>query len=287
MKFYLTQVQYCRLVTLSQAVPRVLTGAPEGEAQAERSSSTAPSKSLHSNDNQEIVGVDLQPELSRASLKQGEQIWTSVDLVVSVNAVKLHLYDSSAKQEADLKDHGISRFALNTNTLRFKMLSDGALEAEFIIKSFTMSNTRPGSSKFREIIPAAQNDRNQFMVLYTMSGGTNGSAVAVVTVDSPQIIFAIDPVFALYNFFLSAFQNDSDGGIEELDQRAVKDSRAVNPAQKSESQPLDFRVDLHDVSVSVLENDSDPDSQAIQLLVKQIFLSQQVSFPVLWSCRPN
>ncbi|KAJ7706184.1 vacuolar protein sorting-associated protein 13 [Mycena rosella] len=218
-RLHLTQVQYGLLIRLSQSIPRAVNAHPL---------------------------VDLQPELKMAAAASGQRPWTSLDLVVVVNAIKLHLYDALATNDSNLKEHGIARFALNNNTLRLKMLSDGAGEAQIVLKSFTIGNTRPGLSKFREIIPAAQHDRNQFMVLYTMTGGVNPTALAVLTVDSPQVIFAVDPVIALLRFF-------------------------TTPSQTT----IDFRVDLHDVSVSVLENDADAESPAMKLTINQVLLSQQ------------
>jgi vacuolar protein sorting-associated protein 13A/C len=216
--------------------------------------------------------VDLEPELRTIPTADGNnQSWTTLDLVVTVDAIKLRLYDEQATTEHNIKDHGIAQFALSKNTLRFKMLSDGAGEAQVVLKSFTMSNTMPGSSKFREIIPAAQHDRNQFMILYTMSGANN-SALAILTVDSPQIIFAIEPVIALLNFFTSAFSVKGNPAPPEAG------FSVQNEGAYSQQSGLDFRVDLHDVSVSILENDADSDSQAIRLSIKQILLSQQVCF---------
>lgn len=214
--------------------------------------------------------VDLEPELHT----ERTHSWTTLDLVVTVETVKLRLYDEKATAEDNIKDHGIARFSLNNSTLRFKMLSDGAEEAQVVLKSFTMSNTRPGNSKFREIIPAAQHDRNQFMILYTMSGSPDNTSLAILTVDSPNIILAIEPVISLLNFFTST-----------LTSQEPSKSEPDNIAQVETSQPqrsrLDFRVDLHDVLVSILENDADPDSQTIRLSINQILLSQQVSSYVL------
>ncbi|KAG6911962.1 hypothetical protein DXG01_000210 [Tephrocybe rancida] len=263
-KLHLTQVQYGLLIRLSQSVPKVLASDTD---ETYPSASTSPPTVLDEvggpSSDQDIV--DLQPELKIVSSTAIKRTWTSLDLVVSINAIKLHLYDANATAENNLKDHGIARFALNDNTLRFKLLSDGSGEAQVILRSFTMSNTRPGNTKFREIIPAAQHDRNQFMILYTMSGGSNG--VLVLSVDSPKIIFAIDPVFALLAFFTSPFASQGSHGREDYLPSGAADAAATTH--------LDFRVDLQDLSVSVLENDSDPDSQSITLSVEQIFLSQQ------------
>lgn len=193
---------------------------------------------------------------------------------MSVGAIKLHLYDPFALSESQLKDHGIARFALNDNTVRFKLLSNGAGEAQVVLRSFTMSNTQPGQTKFREIIPAAQHHRNQFMLLYTVSSG-QGPSLAVLTVDSPQIIFAVDPVISLLEFFASAFANNNHPQHES----AVGESVIVDDALEQKRGGLDFRVDLHDVSISVLENDEEAESQAIRLYISQILLSQQVKHP--------
>ncbi|KAF8898743.1 hypothetical protein BD779DRAFT_1795358 [Infundibulicybe gibba] len=211
-RLHLTQLQYKLLIGLSQSISRVMAGSPD---------------------------ADVGPRISPSDHNRN---WTSVDMIVSVHAIKLHLYDTAVTTEASLKDHGIARFALNDNTLRLKLLTDGSGEAQVVLRSFTMSNTRPGNTKFREIIPAAHHDRNQFMVLYTMSGGSSGTALAVLTIDSPQIIFAVDPVIALLNFFNSA----------QLPPRHLL--------------PMSWRV---------LEDDTNPESQSIKLFIEQVMLSQQ------------
>jgi vacuolar protein sorting-associated protein 13A/C len=249
------------MIQLSQAIPRIIVGVPDEISAVNYVAPTEDSASP----NEEQKLVDLEPEL--ASTDDG-RTWPTLDLIVCVKAIKLQLYDAAAFGEQSLKDHGIAKFALNDNTLRLKILSDGATEAQVVLRSLTMNNTRPGKTKFREMIPAARHERNQFMVLYTMSGGVSGSSLAVLTVDSPQIIFAVDPLIALLGFFTSsvASRPPSDEYITKHEQSVIADRK------------MDFRIDLHDLSVSVLENDADPESHAIQLSVNQILISQQVGF---------
>ncbi|KAA1471483.1 DUF1162-domain-containing protein [Dentipellis sp. KUC8613] len=262
----LTQMQYQMVMNLSRSIPVVLAGAPEGTAEAiDSRPDSQVSRRPSADDLPESEGVNLLPELDRPP---SIQAWTTLDLFLGVETIKLQLYDGDAKAEKDLKEHGIAKFALNNNTVRCKMLSDGALEAQVVQKSFTIGNTRPGGSKFREIIPAAQHERNQFMLLYTSSGGATPSSMAILTVDSPRIIFALDPVFALLDFFTSAFQSDAPESTPEIADEGVVDD--VPPPST-----LDFRLDLHDVSISVLENDLDANSQAIRLSIAQMLLSQQ------------
>ncbi|TFK57082.1 DUF1162-domain-containing protein [Heliocybe sulcata] len=266
-KLHLTQVQYRTLIALSTSVPRVLAGAPEGSAQAAQSSLYSPSREASTSESSGTpAGEDLRPELLPITSGDG-QPYTSLDFALDVKSIKLHLYDENATTSSSLKEHGIARFALNNNSVRFKLLSDGAGEAQVILQSLTMSNTRPGNSRFREIIPAAQHERNQVMVLYTMSAGSHSSAMAVATIDSPEILLAVDLVFALLDFFTRGINlnNDTEAGDQALEQSEP------GPTESS----LDFRIDLHDLSVIVLENDALPNTQAIQLSIKQVLVSQQ------------
>ena len=275
-KLTLTEVQYGMLMALSRSIPLIFAGVPEGTTHAELSTSERltverPNTTYHE------PAVDLHPELEGQPGTANPR--TTLDLVLTITTVKLQLYGRQATSEANLKEHGIARFALSDNSVRVKMLSDGAMEAQVVLRSFTMSNTAPGPSKFREIIPAAQHDRNQFMLLYTTSGGSEPSSLALLTVDSPHILFSLSPVFALTEFFTSAF--DTSNSVVDYTAEAPKpleEGKANAPA--AERAPLQYRIDLCDVSVSLLEDDLDADSQAIRLTVAQISFLQQVCFYV-------
>jgi vacuolar protein sorting-associated protein 13A/C len=271
---HLTKVQYLLLLELSQSIPRVLAAAPKGDIQAQYAMS--PSSSVELSDlvpsppSDEPL-VDLRPEIRPSSGTDGKRNFTAMDVTVSVGTVKLHMYDALANTEADLEDHGIARLALINSSLRLKMLSDGSLETQVILKSFTMSNTRVGSTKFREIFPAAQHDRDQIMLLFTMSSGAQASSLAVLTIDSPRIIFAVDPIFGLMEFFTIA-----DKAPEYPDEQSADDAEKLGAIQGHQSSIMEFRVELHELSVIVLENDADPSSDSIQLTINHILLSQQV-----------
>jgi vacuolar protein sorting-associated protein 13A/C len=269
-KLALTEVQYGMLMALSRSISLIFAGAPEGAAQAELA--TAEGRVVERSHDESAV--DLHPELD--GRPGNTYLRTTLDLVLTVATVKLQLYDRQATSETNLKDHGISRFALSDNSVRVKMLSDGALEAQVILRSFTMSNTAPGPSKFREIIPAAQHDRNQFMLLYTASGGSEPSPLAILTVDSPHILFSLSPVFALMEFFMSAFGTSNAAVDYTVDAPKTSEEGKANIPGTGQS-PFSFRMDLHDVSISVLEDDLDPESQAIRLTIDQISFSQQAS----------
>lgn len=261
-KLHLTQEQYRILVELSRSIPRVFASDSVTHMDSTMSPSSNQASESPSDKIEPLGGVNLEPEIRIITAVEGVRPWTIIDLVASVNVIKLHLYDTGANTEATLRNHGIVRLALNDATIRCKSISDGALEAQLVLKSFTMNDIRTGPSKFREIIPAADHDRNQFMTLYTSSGT---SSLMIVTVDSPHIIFAIEPLIALISFFTSAPQAVVDDG----------DGADDKPRPSTPRSDLAVRLELHDVSISVLEDDSNVRSQAIKLYIDQILLCQQ------------
>ncbi len=118
------------------------------------------------------------------------------------------------------------------------------------------------------------------MLQYTVTGGPDPSALALVTVDSPRIIFAVDPMFALMDFTMSPFRGDSAAESEPVvEQDVVEPVKSVEPKAAI---PFAYRVEVVQATVMVLASDSDPRSQAIQLYIKNVVMAQQVRFlPVI------
>jgi vacuolar protein sorting-associated protein 13A/C len=114
------------------------------------------------------------------------------------------------------------------------------------------------------------------MVQYTTSGGAENSALAIVTIDSPKFILAVEPLSALLEFAIAPFKKNpaeesqvqAEEGSDTAQDVAKKDAPS-NPGQ------LAFRVNIVHATILVLANDSDPKSQVIELRVKEILLSQQ------------
>jgi vacuolar protein sorting-associated protein 13A/C len=144
---------------------------------------------------------------------------------------------------------------------------------QVVLKSFTMNDTRSGPSMFHEIIPAAQHQRNQFMILYTSSGGPSPQSLAVITVDSPQLILAVELVFELLAFLGSPFRG---AGLDAEQVQQISEDEREQGESLEKSAAIEFRLDVHDIDVVVLENNQDANSQAVRLSVGQISLSQQV-----------
>jgi vacuolar protein sorting-associated protein 13A/C len=107
--------------------------------------------------------VNLEPELTVVSSRddQDSAPWNAMDVVFNVGSIALEIYDGDAIEEKDLKGHSIARFALVKSHLGLKILSDGAMEAEFTLNTLAFSSTKSGKSMFRDIIPHTTQNGNQ------------------------------------------------------------------------------------------------------------------------------
>jgi vacuolar protein sorting-associated protein 13A/C len=152
------------------------------------------------------------------------------------------------------------------------------MEADIRLQTFIMTNTRPGNSRYREIIPAENNrDKPQVSIMYSSaSSRTPPSSVAVINVASPKILFALDPAFALLSFFTSAFPSIQDVPSEDDSGRPPTMRREEQLPTNPQPPALSYRFDLLDASITVLQNEEEINSQAIRLSIEQISVSQQV-----------
>ncbi|KAL9010066.1 MAG: hypothetical protein Q9180_009337, partial [Flavoplaca navasiana] len=134
----------------------------------------------------------------------------------------------------------------------------------------------------------------QFMASLTISGGQNRHMIAMLTIDSPRVIFAMDYLFAVQAFANTAFApeeaetvaTDSDDSTDPDDQESgvstpVDDSSQIakeKPREefsKENSMTMSFRVNVVDAQVILIANPTISNSEAIVLGTKQVLLSQQ------------
>ncbi|WWC86271.1 uncharacterized protein L201_001144 [Kwoniella dendrophila CBS 6074] len=278
-KLSLTQRQYGLLMSVIEVLPRAISDigdadiAPESipATPATLSRTDSPTSESPPNDD---PNVSLEPELAviKSDGDGSAQLWTVMDFVFSVGSVALEVYTNDAIVTEDLKNCSIARFALMKTHLGYKKLSDGAMEAEFSLKTLSFLSTRSGNSMFRDIIPPAKHEGNQIMFQYTMAGGTDQSALAIVTIDSPRFILAVDPLAALLEFAVSPFKKPADAEAEV--QQVEEEPEEIDEAPK-QAGGLSFRVEIIDATVIVIADDTNPKTQAIQLSIKEVLLSQQ------------
>lgn len=319
----LTEHQYQFIMSLIQSIPKAFAAIDEddvkdnesGTVTAARISPNPESAKEQSKQLQkDKPAIDLLPELGTTGRDaEGETVSlsTSIDLLFSVNAINVELFSSAAVEQETMHKASLAKLALTGSEVKLKMLSDSSLEAEVALKAFNVTDTRINKqTQFRDIIPAISHEGHQFMLSYSM--GSDGSALALITVDSPKIIFSLDPLFALVDFFMSAFdeqQNEPEQSSRAVSRKQIESShqthrsttkeRQAKKAQKDVSSQSEstaamaFRVNVVDPTIILLAEPEKSDTKAIILSIRQILMSQQgiVALKVdqfgMFMCRMN
>jgi vacuolar protein sorting-associated protein 13A/C len=232
----------------------------------------------------------LGPELGSE-----KETWTKMDLIFKVGAIGLELISGPVEKPiGDLEAASLSKFTLNETSVKLRMISDGALESELLVQSFTITDTRTTEKiKYRKIMSLINTDvKQQFMASVSISGGDEKNLIALLTVDSPRVILALDYLFAVMSFVNAGLAQDAplvveeeneDSAEEEGDDEtlATQDSTKRSTSGKIEEKPaesgmsISYRVNVVDAQVVLIANPAISNSEAIVLGTKQVLVSQQ------------
>ncbi|GAA94842.1 hypothetical protein E5Q_01496 [Mixia osmundae IAM 14324] len=283
-KIGLTQAQYGFAMSLSQSIPRALASTQEeldedAEEEAAHPMPAPPITNGETSPDENKETVDLLPELSSIAHGQNGEIvrlWISLELSFAVQSVGLELYTAAAIDPATLDSASLARFALTGTKLSFKSLNNGSSEAELSLSKFTLHDTRTAvQTKWREIIPASKHESAQFMVAYSAAGGKDPIAIANITIDSPTLVFSVDPLFALLNYFTSAFDSAAPAvkSAETKADEAEEENEEIQPAQSVSA--LSYRVNLVQPKIMLLADPNRHDSEAVVLTIDRLQMAQQ------------
>lgn len=234
------------------------------------------------------------PVNQRPELESSDDAWTKVDFHFRAKKVGLELILAKDEEPVeDLEASSLSKFALNDTEVKVRVKSDESLESELLINSFTIRDSRKKETyKFRKIMSLINDDVKQFMASVTISGGKDRHLIAMLTVDSPRVIFALDYIFAVQSFANSAFppqeqsqvyelpeeavipeESDSDVGTP-IEQRSAKLESKANPVNAN-PMTMSFRINVVDAQVILIANPTISNSEAIVLGTKQVLFSLQ------------
>jgi vacuolar protein sorting-associated protein 13A/C len=219
--------------------------------------------------------------------------WTKLDLVFKVGSIALELVNTNnGEPVGDIEAASLSKFSLNDTNVKVRMISDGSMEAELVVQSFTIRDSRTqGTNKFRKIMSLINNDvKQQFMASVSISGGKERNLIALLTIDSPRIILALDYLFALQAFVNTGLATDEPLAIEEEAENEETDSddeimspdgsrtleKPPAPAESTDApMNISYRVNLVDAQVVLIANPAMATSEAIVLGTKQVLVSKQ------------
>ncbi|ESZ98798.1 putative Vacuolar protein sorting-associated protein 13 [Sclerotinia borealis F-4128] len=301
----ITQMQVKFLLELAKSVPGAfMVDSDDSKQQAiedvpnetTKKAKAITQKSSGDDSNNELI--DLGPELGSNS-----QSWTKLDLAFHVNTIGLELVLAKENEPVgDLEAASLSKFSMDDTKVKLRMMTDGSLESEFLIHAFTIQDSRKReTNKFRKIMSSSNKDVQQFMASITISGGQERNLIAILSIDSPKVIFALDYLFALQAFITDSLEAeepispDDDDNATESENVSDADSMQVvrpktvasqarssskTPSQSSSSsdQPattIAFRVNVVDAQIILIANPLSTSSEAIVLGTKQILMSKQ------------
>ncbi|RAL67957.1 hypothetical protein DID88_008681 [Monilinia fructigena] len=300
----ITQMQLRFLLELAKSVPGAFMvdsdGSQQEAAEEVPSAVTKKTKSItlrQSEDNNNEL-VDLGPELGSNS-----QSWAKLDLAFHVNTIGLELILAKENEPVgDLEAASLSKFSMDDTKVKLRMMTDGSLESEFLIHAFTIQDSRKReTNKFRKIMTSSNKDVQQFMASVTISGGEDRNLIAILSIDSPKVIFALDYIFSLQAFITESLEveepmfSDEEDEVMESENASDADSMQVSrpktvasqersssktPSQSSSSSDqssmtIAFRVNVVDAQIILIANPLSTSSEAIVLGTKQILMSRQ------------
>ena len=293
------QTQLKFLIELSKTVPGAFATdqeQTEEEAMAELPISTVePARRM--TDKATDSTKDVKPPSHQGpELKSNTESWAKLDFVFDAPKIALELILAKEQEPiGDVEASSLSKFAINDTKVKLRMKTDDSLEAELLINSFTIKDSRKNeTNKFRKIMSLINDDvKQQFMVSVTMSGGEDRHMIAMLTIDSPRVIMAIDYLLAVQAFANSAFPSEESMQVEDASQEPLMmddndsavstpiDSRMSSPEKaaaedgKESGMSMSFRVNIVDAQVILIANPAISNSEAIVLGTKQVLVSQQ------------
>ncbi|KAL2841641.1 hypothetical protein BJX68DRAFT_245287 [Aspergillus pseudodeflectus] len=252
------------------------------------------------------TGRELQPSSTVQHTRQQtaksddpaarQDTWVRLDMIFKADSVGLELI--LGKDDApigSLDDSSLSKFSLNDTRVKLRMLTDGSMESELLIHSFSIRDSRKqDTNKFRKIMSLINNDvKQQFMARVSMSPGPEKHLIAMLTIDSPRIILALDYLLALQSFANSVFatnepveEDEADDSPEEEEPRSSMaestDTSLLSPSPEEEpttttpnQMTVSFRVSLVDAQIITIANPAIPHTEAIVLGAKEVLFSHQ------------
>ncbi|KAK9457717.1 hypothetical protein V1511DRAFT_185294 [Dipodascopsis uninucleata] len=243
--------------------------------------------------------------------------FTKLDFVFRLNTLGLELFNDTDTDVVTSAPSSLSKLALTGTDVKMRMNSDDSIESEFHVKSFTIVDSRQKQkNKFREIVPPIMHDGYQFMASVSLvKDEKDGSQdiVAILSIDSPRFILAIDYLFALKGYFLDQLQAEAEADADMLESgSAIGRSDSINSTsstliERSQTYSIEsnltdqtdessadeitgdgeilpnnapetrvsFRINIVDASVILIANPLQASSEAIVLRIKEIMLTQQ------------
>ncbi|KAJ1978459.1 Vacuolar protein sorting-associated protein 13 [Dimargaris xerosporica] len=241
--------------------------------------------------------------------------FTTLDFVFNLETVDLEIFHGDGTQYATLANASFSRFCIQDVVVKHRNASNQSSDSEFQVHSFVVQDTRPHSrSQFPDLLPMADHTGPQLLGRINARAGDD--TVLLATVDHPQFILDLNHVYALRDFFMSAFgaeppqdglsltypsssnsdtsQSPASGPLRTMPQSPPAYPQQCPPAplaprpspgkasgsQTANAHPTGFayRVNIVEPEILILADANLSSSEAVVLSAEQIVVAQQGIF---------
>ena len=301
----LTQIQYAILLELSQSVPKVF-------ATEKSEVDTTPEPAI---DSSTIIQKETQTSeriLDEPSTSSQSSVssWSKFELHFVIPKIILELYQvPESKASSNIDQYRLSEFSLNNVRIGVRMITDGSMESEVEMQTFTVKDVRNSkTNQFRDIVPAIQNEGNQFTTKITMTPGDQRTILVLLNIDSPKVILAIDYLFALGDFAVYPSRREAENKSRDSSETSstavsspeLSDSESISSVVQDETTnvgdtmtTLNYRMDIKAPSILLIANAENLASEAILFSSNQIILSKQRALTLsveaigMFLCRMN
>ncbi|PKY02798.1 vacuolar protein sorting-associated protein 13 [Aspergillus campestris IBT 28561] len=286
----ISQKQLKFLLDLSTTVPGAFV--TDTEQQVLEAMEALPSSLTEPTREAEAVQSRMSLERRSTDAAPNEETWVRLDMIFKVDSVGLELILANDEPVGRLEDSSLSKFTLNDTRVKLRMLTDGSLDSEFLIHSLSIRDSRnQDTNKFRKIMSLINNDiQQQFMASISMSPGPDKHLIAMLTIDSPRIILALDYLSALQSFTSTVFASEDPVEEPDTDDQEESEPRSstAESADGTTTAPssvdgttsvghmtVSFRVNLVDAQIITIANPGIAHTEAIVLGTKQVLFSHQ------------
>ncbi|WPK23425.1 hypothetical protein PUMCH_000665 [Australozyma saopauloensis] len=183
---------------------------------------------------------------------------------------------------SDYNSKKLTTLAANKLLLDFTMTEDTHFNSQLSVFSFDLKDARDGTANcFTEIIPQVLSGKDQLLVQFSSSGeGSSRSNLAILGVEEPQTVLALDFIFELQAFVNKGLDLDVPMSVEPNDQKqdleeSDSDESLTISETKTENVPMAISLNVLKPSIILLADSTKPDTEALVFKVEEVLLSSQ------------
>ena len=288
----ISQTQMKLLLELSKTIPGAFATENETEEEIAEELPTSTSDLAKKEDTPTQQEQPHRPSFQGPELGSSDETFTKMNLVFKAPMIGLELILAKEDEPVgNIDGSSLTKFSLNETNVKMRMISDGAMEAELLIHSFTIRDSRTkDTNKFRKIMSLINTDvQQQFMASVSISGGNSKHMIVMLTIDSPRIIVALDYLFALQAFANTAMAlndpppiaeaeeiyDDDEGERDDQTTTAPTEAGDEKSIQDPSAMTTSFRINIVDAQMILIANPTISNSEAIVLGTKGVLVSKQ------------